>query len=154
MKAAAESTVRLMLLMLFLAGSTTTVPACARAGSPEKNAARNHLEIMADRARYRAGDPLTLTIRNRRADTVSFNPCTRTLETQRDGKWIAVPEPARICTMEAWMLSPGGTRVGPTDLPADLGAGRYRIVLGLSAGSLEPSAVKLEARTSPFMVDR
>jgi hypothetical protein len=154
MKAAVEPTVRLWLLMLFLAEFTATVPACARGGSPEKNAARNDLEITADRARYRAGHPLTLTIRNRRADTVSFNPCTRTLEAQRDGKWIAVPEPARICTMEAWMLSPGGTRAGPTDLPADLGAGRYRIVLGFTAGSPETSAGKLEARTSPFMVDR
>ena len=142
----------MLLLELFLGLVATTATACG--GSPAPQAARNGLEITADRARYRAGQPLTLSIRNARTDTVSFNPCTRTLEVQRDKKWIAVPEPARICTMEAWMLSPGSTRAGPTELPADLRAGRYRVVLGFGAESAEPPAERLEARTPPFLVDR
>jgi Big-like domain-containing protein len=154
MKAAVTTAVSMRLLVVFLGVQATGIAACAHGGSPEKNGARNGLDIAADRVRYRAGQPLTLTIRNGREDTVSFNPCTRTLETQRDGKWVAVPEPARICTMEAWMLSPGSTRTGPTELPADLRAGRYRVVLGFGAGSGEPPAERLEARTPPFSVDR
>ena len=154
MKAAAVTAVSMRLLAVFLGVHATAVAACAHGGSPEKNGARNGLDIAADRVRYRAGQPLTLTVRNSREDTVSFNPCTRTLETQRDGKWIAVPEPARICTMEAWMLSPGSTRTGPTELPADLRAGRYRVVLGFGDGSMEPPPERLKARTPPFSVDR
>ena len=73
---------------------------------------------------------------------------------ERRRNWTAVPEPARICTMEAWILSPGETLPGRLELPGDLVAGRYRAVLGFSAGSLEPSAVKLEARTPPFTVEQ
>ena len=107
---------------------------CAPAppASPPKDAARGHgVEVTTDRTSYRAGDPMTLTVHNRGADTVSFNPCTRTLEAERGGSWSAFPEPARICTMEAWMLAPGESRAGPTELPGDLAAGRYRAVLGL-----------------------
>ncbi len=154
MKAAVTTAVSMRLFGLFLASHATAIAACAHGGSPAKNGGRTGLEITADRVRYRAGQPLTLTIRNGRADTVSFNPCTRTLETQRDGKWIAVPEPGRICTMEAWMLSPGSTRVGPTELPADLHAGRYRVVLGFGAGAAEAAAEKVEAQTPPFTVER
>ena len=152
MKAAAITAVSMKLLGLFLMAQTVAIAACG--GAPPEKVVRNGLEITADRPHYRAGGPLTITIRNSREDTVSFNPCTRTLETQRDGKWIAVPEPARICTMEAWMLSPGSTRAGPTELPADLRAGRYRLVLGFGVESAEPPAEGLQARTPPFTVDR
>lgn len=154
MKAAVTTAVSTRLLVLFLGVQATAIAACAHRFFPAIRRARNGLDIAADRVRYRAGQPLTLTIRNGREDTVSFNPCTRTLETQRDGKWIAVPEPARICTMEAWMLSPGSTRAGPTELPADLRAGRYRLVLGFGVESAEPPAERLQARTPPFTVDR
>ena len=152
MKAAVITAVSMRLLGLFLMAQTVAITACG--GAPPEKVVRNGLEITADRPHYRAGGPLTITIRNSREDTVSFNPCTRTLETQRDGKWIAVPEPARICTMEAWMLSPGSTRTGPTELPADLRAGRYRLVLGFGVESAEPPAERLQARTPPFTVDR
>ena len=152
MTAAVITAVSMRLLGLFLMAQTAAITACG--GAPPEKVVRNGLEITADRPHYRAGGPLTITIRNSREDTVSFNPCTRTLETQRDGKWIAVPEPARICTMEAWLLAPGETRAGPTELPADLVAGRYRAVLGFSAGSGEHAAGKLEARTAPFTVER
>ena len=132
------------------------VGACAPApaNSPQDAARNGGLEVSTDRASYRAGDPLTLTVHNRGADTVAFNPCTRMLEAERGNAWTAVPEPARICTMEAWLLAPGETRAGPTELPADLVAGRYRAVLGFSEGSAEPAAGKLEARTAPFTVEQ
>ena len=144
-------------LKRLLIGILVAVGACAPApaNSPGRDAARNGgLEVSTDRASYRAGEPLTLTVHNRGADTVAFNPCTRTLEAERGNAWAAVPEPARICTMEAWLLAPGGTRAGPTELPADLVAGRYRAVLGFSAGSGEHAAGKLEARTAPFTVEQ
>ena len=144
-------------LKRILIGILVAVGACAPApaNSPARDAARNGgLEVSTDRASYRAGEPLTLTVHNRGADTVAFNPCTRTLEAERGNAWTAVPEPARICTMEAWLLAPGGTRAGPTELPADLVAGRYRAVLGFSAGSGEHAAGKLEARTAPFTVEQ
>ena len=141
--------------MLFLGTLTIAAEACAsKPAESERDARRNGIEITADRVRYRAGQPLTLTVRNHRADTISFNPCTRALEIQRDGKWIALPEPERICTREAWMLSPDGTRVGPTELPARLAAGRYRIVLGFTTESGENPDGMLEARTPPFTVER
>jgi hypothetical protein len=144
-------------LKRLLTGILVAVGACAPApaNSPARDAARNGgLEVSTDRASYRAGEPLTLTVYNRGADTVAFNPCTRTLEAERGNAWTVVPEAARICTMEAWLLAPGETRAGPTELPADLVAGRYRAVLGFSTGSAEPSAGKLEARTDPFTVER
>ena len=140
-------------LKRLLTGILVAVGACAPApaNSPPQEAARNGgLEVSTDRASYRAGQPLTLTVHNRGADTVAFNPCTRTLEAERGNAWTAVPEPARICTMEAWLLAPGETRAGPTELPA----GRYRAVLGFSAGSGEHAAGKLEARTAPFTVEQ
>lgn len=144
-------------LKRLLTGILVAVGACAPApaNSPPQEAARNgDLEVSTDRVSYRTGQPLALTVHNRGADTVAFNPCTRTLEAERGNAWTAVPEPARICTMEAWLLAPGGTRAGPTELPADLVAGRYRAVLGFSAGSGEHAAGKLEARTAPFTVEQ
>lgn len=112
------------------------------------------LQVATDRTSYRAGDPLTLTVHNGLADSIAFNPCTRTLEREEAGHWRAVSEPQRICTMEAWLLAPGERRAGPTDLPADLATGRYRAVLAFTVESANPSAGRREARTSPFAVRR
>jgi hypothetical protein len=109
--------------------------------------------IGTDRSSYRAGDPLTLTVDNRSADSVAFNPCTRALEREQSGSWTAVPEPQRICTMEAWILAPGEHRAGPTELPGDLAAGRYRAVLAFTVESANPPATRTEARTPPFGVE-
>ena len=144
-------------LKRLLVGLPVAVVACAPAPPnppPHDGARTGGVEVSTDRAGYRAGEPLTLTVHNRGADTVAFNPCTRSLEAERGDTWTPVPEPARICTMEAWILAPGQTRAGPTELPGDLPAGRYRVVLGFSAGSGEPGAGKLEARTSPFTVEQ
>ena len=157
MEVAVDSGISQISLKRLLIGILIAVGSCAPAPAnpPARDAARNGgLEVSTDRTSYRAGEPLTLTVHNRGADTVAFNPCTRTLEAERGNTWTAVPEPARICTMEAWLLAPGETRTGPTELPADLVAGRYRAVLGFSAGSEEPSSGKLEARTAPFAVER
>ena len=137
---------------------TLTVSACtpSRRADPPAQASSDAsgVQVTTDRSGYRAGDPLTLTVHNGSADTVAFNPCTRMLEREQSGSWSAVPEPQRICTMEAWILTPGQRRTGPTELPADLAAGRYRAVLAFTAESPDPSAKRTEARTTPFTVER
>jgi hypothetical protein len=58
-----------------------------------------------------------------------------------------------MCTMEAWMLDPHGTRSGPTELPASLAPGRYRVVVRMSMerpGDAAASAVN--AVSDPIMV--
>jgi hypothetical protein len=52
------------------------------------------------------------------------------------------------------MLAPGERRTGPTELPADLTAGRYRAVLAFTVESANPSNGRTEARTTPFAVER
>jgi hypothetical protein len=120
----------------------------------QRSASPGEVQVSTDRSSYRAGDAMTLTVQNGSADTVAFNPCTRTLEREQAGAWIAVPEPARICTMEAWILPPGERRAGPTELPGDLEAGRYRAVLAFTVESANPSGGRLEVRTAPFSVER
>jgi hypothetical protein len=125
------------------------------AGEPAQSSAEaGKVQVTTDRSSYRAGDPITLTVHNGSADTVAFNPCTRALEREQAGTWTAVPEPQRICTMEAWILAPGERRAGPTELPADLAAGRYRAVLAFTVESARPSAERTEARSAPFAVER
>jgi hypothetical protein len=146
--------------LLYFPGLATAIAvvACAPsppAGSPAHASADDGgVEVTTDRSSYRAGDPVTLTVQNGRADTIAFNPCTRTLEAERAGTWSLVPEPQRICTMEAWILGPGERREGPTELPADLSVGRYRAVLAFTVESANPSTERLEARSAPFSLER
>jgi hypothetical protein len=135
-----------------------TVAACTPAppadAPPHSPPLEDGVQIVTDRPSYRAGDPLTLTVHNGSADRIAFNPCTRSLEREQAGGWRAVTEPQRICTMEAWILAPGERRDGPTELPADLAPGRYRVVLAFTLESANPSAGRREARTAPFAVAR
>ena len=88
--------------------------------------------LRTDKAQYRAGETVTLTLENRSGTRYTFNPCFRTLEREQAGSWAPVPDPGRICTMEAWLLEAHGTRTGNTELDSPLEAGRYRIVVHLS----------------------
>ena len=88
--------------------------------------------LRTDKAQYRTGEKVTLTFENKSASSYTFNPCTRSVERESGGSWTTVPEDNRICTMEAWILDPHGTRSGDTELPASLGAGRYRIVVRMT----------------------
>jgi hypothetical protein len=142
----------IMKVVLTLAGG-----ACAPsppADQPAQAAGGGGIQVTTDRSSYRAGDPMTLTVRNGSADTVTFNPCTRTLEREQGGAWTAVSEAARICTMAAWVLAPGERRAEPTELPGDLEAARYRAVLAFTVESANPSEGRLEVRSAPFMVER
>ena len=75
---------------------------------------------------------MTLTLENKSASSFTFNPCNRSIERQDGGKWIALPDEGRMCTMEAWVLDPHGSRSGPTELPATIAPGKYRVVVRLN----------------------
>jgi hypothetical protein len=109
--------------------------------------------LRTDKTQYRAGEAMTLTLENRSASSYAFNPCTRAVEREENATWTAVPEPGRMCTMEAWILAPRGTREGPTELPAPLTPGRYRVVVRMTReppGGGEGSAVL--AVSEPFTI--
>ena len=141
-----------------LGASMVIFLACSRSPSSraadQSSGSRGGVQVTTDRSSYRAGDPVTLTVHNGSVDTVTFNPCTRTLEREQAGGWSTVAEPQRICTMEAWILAPGEQRAGPTELPADLTAGRYRALLAFTVESAKPESGRLKAPSAPFTVGR
>jgi hypothetical protein len=110
--------------------------------------------IRTDRLAYRAGDPVELTVVSRRRDTLAFNPCTRTLERERNGGWETLEEPDRICTMEAWILGPGETRTGRTELSPEMPSGRYRVALAFTVEGGAGGGAQLTARSAPVTVQR
>jgi hypothetical protein len=102
-------------------GDTTTVRA-------------DSVVVRTDKAEYRAGEAITLTLENRSASSYAFNPCTRSVEREENGSWSTVAEEGRMCTMEAWILDPKATREGKTELPEQLPPGRYRLVVRMTRG--------------------
>ena len=98
-----------------------------------------------DQSAYTKGSPLTLTIRNDSRDTLGYNQCSsRTLE-RKEGfaTWVVYPEPGRMCTMELRLLSPGEMQVVTTDIPSQVSAGTYRLVLTLMPQRTGASSVRI-----------
>ena len=108
--------------------------------------------LRTDKQQYRSGEQMTLTFENRSASTYAFNPCQRSVERESGGSWSAVPEEGRMCTMEAWILEPHGTRSGPTELPASLAPGRYRVVVRMSVERADGVASSVSALSEPVTV--
>jgi len=108
--------------------------------------------LRTDKAQYRSGEQMTLTFENRSAKSYAFNPCARSLERENGGSWGAVPDEGRMCTMEAWILDPHGTRSGPTELPASLAPGRYRVVVRMSVEGPSGVASAVSAVSDPISV--
>jgi len=118
-------------------GATDSTAAPARADSTPASSASgttrsDSVLLRTDKTQYRAGEKMTLTLENKSAASFTFNPCTRSIERQDGAVWTALPDEGRMCTMEAWLLDPHGTRSGATDLPSPLPAGRYRVVVRLT----------------------
>jgi len=111
--------------------------------SPSGVARTDSVVLRTDKTQYRAGEKVTLTFENRSAASYTFNPCSRTLEREEGSAWVAFQEEGRMCTMEAWILDPHATRAGPTELPASITPGRYRIVVRMTVegGAAPVSAV-------------
>ena len=109
--------------------------------------------LRTDKSQYRAGEKVTLTFENKSSRSYAFNPCTRTIEREENGTWTALPDAGRMCTMEAWILDPHGTRTGPTELPSPMEAGRYRVVVRMTVESPGgASATPINAVSDPITV--
>ena len=95
---------------------------------------------------------MNLTLTNSGGGQYYFNPCPRSVERESNGSWAVVDEGQRMCTMEAWILEPNGTRTAPTELPASLAPGRYRIVVALTREGEAAPAEAVRAVSAPFTV--
>ena len=104
--------------------------------------------LTTDKTQYRAGESMTLTLENRSGSSYAFNPCTRSIEREDNGTWTSVPEPDRMCTMEAWILDPKGSRTGQTELPSPLPPGRYRVVVRMTREAPSGGAASAVAAVS------
>ena len=123
----------------------------ATPSSPANGAHADSVVLRTNKTQYRAGETMTLTFENKSGSSYAFNPCTRSLERETGGSWSAVPEEGRMCTMEAWILDPHGTRSGDTELPASLPAGRYRVVVRMTMQS-PGGAAAVSAVSDPIAV--
>ena len=125
--------------------TSTAADTAAKTPTTESGTVRSDSVLLrTDKPQYKAGETLTLTIENKSARSYAFNPCTRSIEREDAGAWKPVTEEGRICTMEAWILDPRGTRTGTTELPTTITPGRYRVVVRLTveaAGSAPAAAI-------------
>lgn len=124
------------------------------AASPPPPAPAGPVALTTDRDSYRPGDVMTLTLTNRDSAQYYFNPCPRTLEREVGNAWEPVDEGQRMCTMEAWILDPNGTRTAPAELPGSLQPGRHRVTISLSREGQTPPAQAVQAVSPPFAVVR
>ena len=108
-----------------------------------------------DRTSYSPGSQLQLRVTNHTTDQLGYNPCTRSIERRQGEGWSLIVEPGRVCTLQLYLLSAHGTRTDPTDLPATIAPGTYRIALAFtneSPGVNPPTATPIRAVSAPFQV--
>jgi hypothetical protein len=92
-----------------------------------------------DASRYAPGARVVMRVTNQTTDTLGYNQCSsRSVERDQGGRWVAHPEPGRMCTMELRLLMPSETQTANTTLPQDLTPGTYRIVLTLGRQRTPP----------------
>ena len=145
------------MLLAVLAAAIACSPTPAPDGGPDSSAAAPvppapaPVALTLDRDSYAPGDPVTLTLTNSGSGQYYFNPCQRSIERESNGTWALVDE-QRMCTMEAWILEPNGTRTAPTELPASVAPGRYRIVVALTREGEAAPAEAVRAVSAPFTV--
>ena len=138
-----------------LAGCRSGAPGSASSDSPAASATARSDSVLlrTDRTQYKAGEKVTLTFENRSTASYAFNPCTRSLEREDGETWKPLPDEGRMCTMEAWILAPRGTRTGATELPATIAAGRYRVVVRMTVeGTGSTPASAITAMSDPITV--
>ena len=141
------------------AGDSGMAPPAAKADSapssgaaPTATSRSDSVLLKTDKAQYKAGEQIALTFENKSAASYAFNPCQRSVEREEGSAWMSVSEPNRMCTMEAWILDPKGTRTGNTELPTPLTAGRYRIVVRMTVDSPTASGAAIPAVSDPVTV--
>ena len=139
-----------------VASDSTPAPATSSppTSSPAATSTRSDSVVLrTDKSQYGVGEKVLLTFENRSARSYVFNPCTRTIEREENGTWTALPDAGRMCTMEAWILDPHGTRTGPTELPSPMAAGRYRVVVRMTVESTDGTpGTPLMAVSDPITV--
>lgn len=114
---------------------------------PPSTSSSDEIHIATGATSYAPGGQVAITIHNATNRQYAFNPCTRAVE--REGHGV-VPEPGRVCTMEAWMLDPNATREATTNLPAGLEPGTYR--LSIDFGAQDTSGTRVHATSNAFTV--
>jgi hypothetical protein len=137
-------------------GAVVVLGAACRSGDEAPAAALSPdrpgpVTLALDRAAYRPGDEVRLTLSNAGAARYWFNPCTRALERRVEGGWQPA-EPDRICTMEAWELAAHATVSATTTLPTSAPAGEYRFVVSLTQDGSAPGTGRVDAVSRPFAV--
>ena len=138
--------VLLALLVVLIASCSAQSTNDGSAGAPAQ------IELTVDRANYRTGDPIVLTLRNRSAQSVGYNLCGAALEQRSGGQWRESPERlAEVCTMELRTLATNASDTFRHTLPAALAAGEYRVRTNVEA----PLGGSFTAATSgSFQVSR
>ena len=124
--------------------------ALAAACSPAARGASAEADIVfsVEPARVRAGETVTLVLRNQSSDTLGYNLCSSALEREANGQWQPVPSD-RMCTMELRMLTPGESARYPVALEASVGAGPYRFVTSVERMG---SGTRASVTSAPFAV--
>ena len=115
--------------------SSPSTPTPSASSPPTTSTRSDSVVLRTDKSQYRAGEKVTLTFENKSSRSYAFNPCTRTIEREENGAWTALPDPGRMCTMQAFILDAHGTGTGTTELPTPLTAGRYRVVVRMTMES-------------------
>lgn len=124
-----------LVLSTFACGPGTNVPADSQ---PDVERDGAPIILRAERGEYRPGESVALSITNQGAATYGFNPCPRVLEYRAGTEWRTVDEQRRICTMELWVLRPGQSQTATIDLPKELTAGEYRILVSFTLERVDP----------------
>ena len=123
--------------------------------STSSGAGTQPITVTVDRATYAPGATVGLRIVNATDGTFGYNPCTRTLEREQAGAWVAAPEPGRVCTRELRILAGRTTVSTTTDVPRSLAAGQYRLVLSFSPEDASAGASRdvVLVRSDAFRVE-
>jgi hypothetical protein len=91
-------------------------------------ASANAAMLSVDRARYRSGDALVLTLRNGLAHAIGYNLCGAALEQRVGTEWRESPHRlAEVCTMELRTLAPGASGTYRHTVPGGASPGEYRV---------------------------
>ena len=106
-----------------------------------------------DRTTYSPGSRVELRVTNHTNETLGFNPCTRSVERLLRNAWVTVSEPARVCTMQLYILNPHASRTEATELPASLQRGTYRLALTFTRENAGAAPATIRGVSRAFQVE-
>jgi hypothetical protein len=125
---------------LLLLGLAIGFPACS---DPSPSA--GPVALKAGRPLYRAGEAVSLTVRNLSGNQLQYSQCFPNLEQQESGgMWRTIHVDASPCLGIVEELDGYGLRIAHVSLPNDLSAGIYRVrfpMIGTVPSKEEPFVV-------------